>query len=175
MEGPSPETLMDRDFLPPEPLATSHGLVAFFDETWSVDPRELQIFFQAEQVYWTADRTIEQWRLLLSCSRMLTARLVPEGSRGGRLVGATRLWSDHAYEAKLYDVVVSQDLMGFGIASELVKWSLRHPWVGGVHRFVLETRDAAPFYPRFGFTPGADQQSFHLRVSVADLKSRGLR
>ena len=87
---------MDRDLLVPEPMSTTHGTVAFFDETWSVDPRELQIFFQAEEVYWTADRTIGQWRRLLACSRLLTARLVPEAHRGGRLVGATRLWSDHA-------------------------------------------------------------------------------
>jgi predicted GNAT family N-acyltransferase len=175
MEALSPETLMDRDFLVPEPLVTPQGTVAFFDETWSIDPRELQIFFQAEQVYWTADRTIEQWRRLLACSRMLTARLVPEGHRGGRLVGATRLWSDHAYEAKLYDVVMAQDLMGCGIASELVKWALRHPWTGDVHRFVLETRDASEFYPRFGFRLGHELDSIHMRVKTADLRARGLR
>ncbi|HEY3269575.1 MAG TPA: GNAT family N-acetyltransferase [Geothrix sp.] len=166
---------MDRDFLVPEPLSTPHGTVAFFDETWSVDPRELQIFFQAEEVYWTADRTIGQWRRLLACSRLLTARLVPEGHRGGRLVGATRLWSDHAYEAKLYDVVTAQDLMGQGIATELVKWALRHPWAGEVQRFVLETRDAADFYPRFGFRLGAEVDSFHMRVGIAELEQRGLR
>ena len=175
MEGLSLETLMDRDFLAPPQLPTPHGTVAFFDETWSVDPRELQIFFQAEQVYWTAYRTIEQWRILLSCSRMLTARLVPEGHRGGRLVGATRLWSDHAYEAKIYDVVVAQDLMGLGIASELVKWALRHPWSGDIHRFVLETRDASEFYPRFGFRDSAEFETTHMRVRTADLHTRGLR
>ena len=166
---------MDRDFLVPQPLTTPQGTVAFSDETWSVDPRELQIFFQAEEVYWTADRTIGQWRRLLACSRLLTARLVPEGHRGGRLVGATRLWSDHAYEAKLYDVVTARDLMGLGIASELVKWALRHPWTGEVQRFVLETRDAADFYPRFGFRLGAEVDSFHMRVGAADLQQRGLR
>ncbi len=164
-----------RDFLVPEPLSTPQGTVAFFDETWTVDPREIQIFFQAEQVYWTSERTIAQWRRLLSCSRMLTARLVPEGHRGGRLVGATRLWSDHAYEAKLYDVVTAQDLHGYGIATELVKWALRHPWVGEVHRFVLETRDAAEFYPRFGFQLGHETESYHLRVKASELRARGLR
>jgi predicted GNAT family N-acyltransferase len=166
---------MDRDFLLPPPLPTLQGIVAFQDETWTIDPRELQTFFQAEQVHWTADRTIEQWRMLLSCSRLLTARLVPEGSRGGRLVAVTRIWSDHAHEAKLYDVVTAQDLMGLGIASELVKWALRHPWVGEVNRFVLETRDAANFYPRFGFKPGTEMHAQHLRVRVSELKALGLR
>ena len=175
MEAPFPESLMDRDFLVPEPLSTPHGTVAFFDESWTVEPKELQIFFQAEDVYWTSHRTIEQWRRLLACSRMLTARLVPEGSKGGRLVGATRVWSDHAYEAKLYDVVTARDMMGLGIATVLVEWALRHPWVGDVQRFVLETRDAAPFYPRFGFARGEEMDSVHMRVRVDELKRRGLR
>ncbi|HEX9080701.1 MAG TPA: GNAT family N-acetyltransferase [Holophagaceae bacterium] len=166
---------MNRDFLAPEPLATPQGTVAFADETWWVEPRELQIFFQAEDVYWTAERTIAQWRRLLACSRLLTARLVPEGSKGGRLVGATRLWSDHAYEAKLYDVVTARDMMGQGIASALVQWALRHPWVGDVQRFVLETRDAAPFYPRFGFQPGGESDGIHMQVGLAELQRRGLR
>ena len=166
---------MTRDFLVPEPLPTPRGTVAFADETWTMEPRELHIFFQAEEVYWTAERTLAQWRRLLACSRMLTARLVPEGSMGGRLVGATRLWSDHAYEAKLYDVVTSRDMMGLGIASVLVEWALRHPWVGEVQRFLLETRDAAHFYPRFGFRPAGDLEGVHMRVDVAELRRRGLR
>jgi len=34
-------------------------------------------------------------------------------------VATTRIWSDGAYEAKLYDVVTARDLMGQGIASAL--------------------------------------------------------
>ncbi len=175
MEVSPPETLMERDFLAPEPLVTPQGTVAFTDETWTIDPRELQIFFQAEEVYWTAHRTIEQWRHLLSCSRLLTARLVPEGSKGGRLVAATRLWSDHAYEAKLYDMVAARDMADLEVLTQLIKWALRHPWVGDVQRFVLETRDRAHFYPRFGFRPGQELETFHMRVLVGDLEALGLR
>ncbi len=163
------------NLLPPEPLQTSLGLVHFQDETWTIDPRELQVFFQAEEVFWTADRTLEAWRRLLACSRMLTARLVPEGSRGGRLVGTTRVWSDQAYEAKLYDVVTSKDMMRQGIATGLVRWSLRHPWVGEVKRFVLETRDAAGLYPRFGFRPSEELDTLHMRVGADELRRRELR
>ena len=169
------ENLMDRDFLTPDPMSTPHGTIAFRDETWSIDPRELQIFFQAEDVYWTADRTIEQWRRLLACSHLLTARLVPEGTKGGRLVAVTRLWSDHAYEAKLYDMVTARDMMQYDIPGEMVQWGLRHPWVGDVTRFVLETRDRQHFYPRFGFRLGTEVDSIHMRVMTVDLKIRGLR
>ncbi len=163
------------DLLIPVPIPTSKGFVAFADETWSIDPKEVQIFFQAEAVYWTANRTLEQWRRLLACSRLLTARLQPEEGKGGRLVGTTRVWSDHAYEAKLYDVVTAADMMGLGIASGLVKWSLRHPWVGEVQRFVLETRDAVNLYPRFGFQRSEELETVHMRVSLAELRQRGLR
>jgi hypothetical protein len=167
------ETMMD--LAAPEPLPTSQGLVRFQDETWTIDPKELQVFFQAEEVFWTADRTLEAWRRLLSCSRLLTARLAPEDSRGGRLVGTARIWSDQAYEAKLYDVVTAKDLMRQGVASGLVKWALRHPWVGEVSRFVLETRDAAELYPRFGFKRSEELDTLHMRVGSAELRRRGLR
>ncbi|HJW33796.1 MAG TPA: GNAT family N-acetyltransferase [Holophagaceae bacterium] len=159
----------------PEPLATPLGRVAFGDETWTIDPRELQTFFQAEEVFWTADRTLAQWRRLLAGSRLLTARLEPEGARGGRLVATTRLWSDGAYEAKLYDVVTAKDLMGHGIASTLVTWALQHPAAGEVQRFVLETRDANRLYERFGFQQAEAHATIHMRVTAAELRARGIR
>ena len=165
--------------LRPDPLHIPLGPVAFEEETWTIDPRELQTFFQAENVFWTADRTLEQWRRLLACSRLLTARLAPDhrpgGSRGGRLVGTLRLWSDGAYEAKLYDVVTSRDLMNRGIATALVTWALRHPVTEGVQRFVLETRDANRLYEKLGFAEAQAHETIHMRARVGDLQARGLR
>jgi len=163
------------DLLIPDPIPTPKGLVAFADETWSIEPKELQIFFQAEAVFWTASRTIEQWRRLLACSRLLTARLQAEEGKGGRLVGTTRVWSDQAYEAKLYDVVTAEDMMGLGIASNLVRWALRHPATGHVQRFVLETRDAGHLYTRFGFKRSEEINTVHMRANVSDLEKLGLR
>lgn len=159
----------------PEPIATPQGTVSFADETWTVDPKELQVFFQAEDIFWTAYRTLEQWRRLLACSRLLTARIQPGDHRGSRLVGTTRVWSDHAYEAKLYDVVTAKDMMGQGIASGMVKAALAHPWVGEVQRVVLETRDAAELYPRFGFQRADDLKIVHMRASTESLREKGLR
>lgn len=160
---------------PPDPISTSKGIVAFADETWTIEPKELQIFFQAEAVFWTASRTIEQWRRLLACSHLLTARLQSEEGKGGRLVGTIRVWSDQAYEAKLYDVVTAEDLMRQGIASNLVRWALCHPATGNVQRFVLETRDAGDLYPRFGFKRAQEVNTVHMRASVEDLQKLGLR
>lgn len=159
----------------PNPLSTSKGIVTFADETWTIEPKEIQIFFQAEAVYWTASRTIEQWRRLLACSRLLTARLQSAEDKGLRLVGTTRVWSDRAYEAKLYDVVTAEDMKGQGIASNLVRWALRHPSIGHVQRFVLETRDAGNLYSRFGFKQSEEINTVHMRANVDDLKKLGLR
>lgn len=166
---------MTADLFLPDPIATRQGAVSFADETWTVDPKELQVFFQAEDIFWTAYRTLEQWRRLLACSRLLTARIQPADHRGSRLVGTTRVWSDHAYEAKLYDVVTAKDMMGQGIATALVKAALAHPWVGDVERVVLETRDAAELYPRFGFERAEELNIAHLRVSTKTLREKGLR
>jgi predicted GNAT family N-acyltransferase len=166
---------MTADLFLPDPISTQQGTVSFADETWTVDPKELQVFFQAEDIFWTAYRTLEQWRRLLACSRLLTARIQPADHRGSRLVGTTRVWSDQAYEAKLYDVVTAKDMMGQGIATSLVKAALRHPWVGEVERVVLETRDAAELYPRFGFERAETLNIAHLRVSTATLREKGLR
>ncbi len=159
----------------PNPISTSKGFVAFADETWTIEPKEVQIFFQAEAVYWTASRTIEQWRRLLACSRLLTARLQSEKGKSGRLVGTIRVWSDQAYEAKLYDVVTAEDMMRQGIATNLIRWALRHPATGNVQRFILETRDAGDLYPRFGFKRSEEVNTVHMRASVDDLQKLGLR
>lgn len=159
----------------PDPIPTHQGLVAFADETWTVDPKELQVFFQAEDIFWTAYRTLEQWRHLLACSRLLTARIQPGDNRGSRLVGTIRIWSDQAYEAKLYDVVTAKDMMGQGIATAMVKAALAHPWIGDVQRVVLETRDAVELYPRFGFQRADELHIVHMRVSTATLREKGLR
>ncbi len=159
----------------PNPISTSKGFVACADETWTIEPKEVQIFFQAEAVYWTASRTIEQWRRLLACSRLLTARLQSEKGKSGRLVGTIRVWSDQAYEAKLYDVVTAEDMMRQGIATNLIRWALRHPATGNVQRFILETRDAGDLYPRFGFKRSEEVNTVHMRASVDDLQKLGLR
>jgi len=120
-----------------------------------------------------ADRTIEQWRMLLpapACS--------PHGSfrrdTWERLVAATRLWSDHAHEAKLYDVVVAKDLTNFGIASELVEVGVRHPWVGMSIGSCWKPATRPTSIPLW--LPACQElDGIHLRVKTAELKARGLR
>ena len=75
-------------------------------------------------------------------------------------------------EALVREVAVAT-LDAIHIASALVRWSLRHPWVGDVQRSVLETRDAADLYPRFGFQRAQAMDTIHMRVLVADRPTFG--
>ena len=51
----------------------------------------------------------------------------------------------------LYDVIVSPELRGRGIGSELLSRVLADPKVEALPRLALNTRDADDFYSRFGF------------------------
>jgi len=124
-----------------------------------VRPEELRALFDSQHIYWTEGRTESDWRRLLESSRLLGARL----GETQELVGTLRLWSDHVYEAKIYDVVVKSELRGCGVASALVGWALQDPWATEVQTVVLETRDAEALYRRFGFVTGEEAATIHLR------------
>ncbi len=143
----------------PPPVATPSGTVRFADETTTISPAELGQLFDREQIYWAVGRTAADWRRLLESSRLFAGRLEGEGE----LVGTLRLWSDGVYEAKIYDVLVAAPYRGCGIASALVAWALRDPWVTAVKSVVLETRDAEAFYRRFGFVTADEAALVHLR------------
>jgi ribosomal protein S18 acetylase RimI-like enzyme len=144
---------------PPAPLATASGEVRFAEETGTIEPDELGRFFDTQGIDWTVGRTATDWRRLLESSRLLGARL----STTSELVGTLRLWSDHVYEAKIYDVVVAAALRGHGVGSALVAWALRDPWATETRAVVLETRDAVALYRRFGFVTAEEADLVHLR------------
>jgi GNAT superfamily N-acetyltransferase len=143
----------------PRPIATPRGAVRFAEDTTTISPEELRRLFDREQIYWAVGRTEADWRRLLESSRLFAARL----DAGGELVGTLRLWSDGVYEAKIYDVLVAEPFRACGIASALVAWALRDPWVNAVKAVVLETRDAEAFYRRFGFVTADEASLVHLR------------
>jgi|GEM_PF-179961 len=68
----------------------------------------------------------------------------------GRLVGFARAVSDGRC-AWLYDVIVAPDLRARGVGRTVVSLLLDHPAVRGARHVRLATRDAMPFYRRFGF------------------------
>lgn len=46
---------MNRDLLSPKPMASPHGTAVVLNETRTIDPRGLQVFFPIERVPWPPD------------------------------------------------------------------------------------------------------------------------
>ncbi|MCB9687989.1 MAG: GNAT family N-acetyltransferase [Alphaproteobacteria bacterium] len=70
---------------------------------------------------------------------------------GGELVATTRILSDRGKRAWIYDVGVAPAWRGRGVGSAVLGLALDHPAVRDLPQVWLTTRDADPFYERFGF------------------------
>lgn len=71
----------------------------------------------------------------------------------GALCATARALSDNGKYAAVYDVMVAPAYRGCGLGQALLRLLLDHPAVRGAPKLWLRTRDADPFYRRFGFVP----------------------
>jgi GNAT superfamily N-acetyltransferase/uncharacterized damage-inducible protein DinB len=78
----------------------------------------------------------------------------------GRQVGLARVVTDRATFAWLCDVFVLEPYRGRGLSKWLISCVMRHPYLQGLRRFLLGTRDAHGLYERYGFTPLADPSRY---------------
>jgi GNAT superfamily N-acetyltransferase len=69
-----------------------------------------------------------------------------------RQVGFARVISDFATFAYLADVFILPSHRGRGLAKWLMEAILAHPWLQGLRRWMLATRDAHGLYRQAGFT-----------------------
>jgi GNAT superfamily N-acetyltransferase len=72
---------------------------------------------------------------------------------GKKQVGFARVISDYATYAYLGDVFVLESHRGHGLGKWLMQCIMEHPWLEGLRRWSLVTRDAHGLYREFGFTP----------------------
>jgi ribosomal protein S18 acetylase RimI-like enzyme/predicted FMN-binding regulatory protein PaiB len=102
-----------------------------------------------EGQYWTTGIARDVLaRAQLGASAWLGAR-----DQDGRLVATARANSDGARHAYVADVAVAPEYRGQGLGEAVVRLLLDHPAVRGAGLVRLATRDAQPFYERFGFQP----------------------
>jgi ribosomal protein S18 acetylase RimI-like enzyme/nitroimidazol reductase NimA-like FMN-containing flavoprotein (pyridoxamine 5'-phosphate oxidase superfamily) len=126
------------------------SLVCHLDERDAAAAAEL-----AADTYWNYDLTREQLaRAHLGSSAWVGAR-----DASGALVATARAASDTAKRAWIYDVVVAPAWRGRGLGEAVMRLLLDHPAVRGARWVLLGTRDAQPFYARFGFRDAADLPS----------------
>ena len=72
----------------------------------------------------------------------------------GRVIATARANADSARHGHVLDVAVANEWQGRGVGHALMSLLLDHPRVRDCRAIRLETRDAQPFYARFGFTEG---------------------
>jgi GNAT superfamily N-acetyltransferase len=72
---------------------------------------------------------------------------------GGKQVGFARVVSDFATYAYIGDVFVVEVFRGHGLGKWLMECIVAHPFLHGLRRWTLATRDAHGLYAQFGFTP----------------------
>jgi len=105
---------------------------------------------QAEELlageYWWCDRP----PALIGAAQRASTAWVGAHDRAGRVMAMARAVADGC-EAGIHDVVVERSWRGKGLGTRIFQLILDHPAVRRVIRVHLATRDAQPFYARFGF------------------------
>ena len=76
----------------------------------------------------------------------------------GAQVGLARVITDQATYAYLCDVYILEEHRGHGLGKWLMQAVISHPWLQGLRRFMLATRDAHALYEQFGFREVAEPQ-----------------
>jgi predicted GNAT family N-acyltransferase len=72
---------------------------------------------------------------------------------GDRLVGFTRVLTDRAFKALIFDVIVAQAHRHAGLGQRLIQHVLDHPMLAQVEHIELYCKpELIPFYEHWGFS-----------------------
>lgn len=82
----------------------------------------------------------------------------------GRLIASARAVGDGAKWIDIRDVIVAPTWRGRGLGEAVVRLLLDHPYVRHAHAVHLHTRDAQPFYHRFGFSDAPTNPNTAMRL-----------
>jgi len=130
---------------PPAPT----DAITLSDERARVDIDQLLDLYR--ETWWAKSRgRTEVERALEHSHPLITAWAGP------RMVGFSRVISDLAYRATIWDVIVRSDLKGRGIGRRMMQAILDHPDLETVTMFLLLTKDQHRFYAGLGFTHEKD-------------------
>ena len=103
--------------------------------------------FLSEESYWAKNRSLEQTKTAIENSICFGVY------QGERQVGFARVISDQATFAYLGDVFILDEFRGQGLSKKLMEAVVSHPYLQGLRRWVLATRDAHGLYEKYGFLP----------------------
>ena len=121
--------------------------------------RDLMELYRHE--WWTNQRRDEDVARMLQHTDLVVGICTEPG---GRLVGFTRVLTDRAFKAVIFDVMVAQSHRGTGLGRRLIDYVLEHEMLAGVRHIELYCKpEMIPFYAKWGFTAPGTEMNF-LRI-----------
>lgn len=87
---------------------------------------------------------------------------------GNRQVGYARVISDLTTFAYLADVFIVEEERGRGLSKWLVQTILQAPFLQGLRRWMLATKDAHGLYGQHGFVP-LDNPAIFMQINKSDI------
>lgn len=126
------------------------------------DLQVTQLFGLIRQQWWGKDRSLEDVRLMV-CNTSLITALVDRDSDA--LVAFARVLTDFAFRATIYDVMVRQDFQGQGLGRNLMDTLCHHPRLRNVSLIYLACEpNLFPFYEKWGFRQYAGRAEWMIKV-----------
>jgi GNAT superfamily N-acetyltransferase len=118
--------------------------------------------------FWSKKRTYEDVAKMLAASDIIVA-LVDESEH---LIGFTRVLTDFAYRATIYDVIIKPTHRNLGFGAKLMDALIQHPQLIAVESLALYCLpEMIPFYERWGFKTGINELQLQLMFRYNSLST----
>jgi GNAT superfamily N-acetyltransferase len=132
--------------------------ISYNEYTISTDKSRLDVDYihryLSEASYWAKNIPVDVVR------RSIDNAFCVGAYRGDRQVGFGRLITDYATFGYLADIFVDEQHRGRGISKQMVALILAQPFIGGLRRLMLGTRDAHSLYAQYGFSALKNPDAF---------------
>ena len=124
--------------------------------------KDLYELYQFE--WWTKGRQLDDVRRMVQHTDVIIAFCEPDTKK---LVAFTRILTDYAYKALVFDVIVATPYRNTGLGRRLMEAVVNHPALKAVRHLELYCLpDLVPFYQQWGFTTELGELRFMRRVNA---------
>lgn len=110
---------------------------------------------QPQRIHWWLDQR-SHWARgipMQTVQTMLAHSFCVGAFHEGLQIGFARFITDYAVFAYLADVYVEEEHRGKGLSKQMMEVLMSQPWISGMRRFMLATKDAHGLYAQYGFRP----------------------
>ncbi|MGH7598267.1 MAG: GNAT family N-acetyltransferase [bacterium] len=131
------------------------------DDLTDAQIEELHALYQSE--WWTKGRQLDDVRRMVQHTDIIIA-FCDAGTK--KLVAFTRILTDYAYKALVFDVIVAEPYRNSGLGRQLMDAVVHHSALKAVRHIELYCLpELAAFYQQWGFTTELGELRFMRRVN----------